>query len=133
MPRLRRTLVEQRRDDFGEPVAQLRVRELPSAVECLVGLADGQFIVDDVCTDRGQDLAQLGLCPARAEHSRAGAYHAHGFAAHAVVRPGPEAQSSAFLSAPGTELLYSGVAMITASAVAINCRNDAAVVSRSSL
>ena len=58
-----------------------------------------------------QDLPNLGLRPERAEDAGAGADDGDRLAAEALSGQGREAQSSAFLSAPGIEWLYSGVAI----------------------
>jgi len=49
------------------------------------------------------------------------------------VATGREAQSSAFLSAPGVEELYSGVAIRTASAAATASRSDATAAGAGSM
>ena len=85
----------------------------PSVVELLVRMADGQLDVGDARAHRAEHLAQLGRRPDAAERAGARAITATGLLRNAFVAIGREPQSSAFLSAPGIDELYSGVAKTT--------------------
>jgi hypothetical protein len=82
-------------------------------------LRECELAVDDFGADGLEDLPQFGLGPGGAEEPGRGADDGDGLLRRTLVAIGREIQSTAFLSAPGTDALYSGVANRTASAAAI--------------
>ena len=115
------------RQELADLLAQQVVRQPAVRVEALMRKRHGQLAVDDVSADRVQDLAQLSLRPHGAEHAGARSDDGGGLPRSALAGNGREAQSSAFLSCPGIDELYSGVLMRTASAEASAPRSAATV------
>lgn len=102
-----------------ELLMQVGCEQWTALVELLVGLRECQFAVDDFGADGVEDLPQFCLGPGGAEEPGRGAAGATGLLRRTLAAIGREIQSRAFLSAPGTDALYSGVANRTASAPAI--------------
>ena len=94
-------------------------------VEGLVGPGDGELVLDDAGAGGGEHLADLGLRPDGAELARGRANDRRGLALQRGLARGRETQSIAFLSAPGMDELYSGVAKRIPSASATAWRSSA--------
>ena len=93
--------------------------------ERVVGHADRQLGLDRVRAGRLEHLAHLGLRPDGAEQAGARADDGGRLVACSTFSGnGRDAQSSAFLSAPGSDALYSGVAISRASASSIARKNS---------
>jgi hypothetical protein len=61
-------------EDLPQPLRRLRRGEATVVVERLLGMPDGELLVEDLRAARAEDLAQLGLRPHRPEESRARAH-----------------------------------------------------------
>ena len=110
-------LVERRR----ERLDGVALERQPVRSERLVGLADRQLAVEHARADRARAPCASPPAPRRrrtgpCSRRSTAAGLARAAASSAIGR---ETQSSAFLSTPGIEPLYSGVAISTASAAAI--------------
>ena len=119
-------LREQQFERLAETGADVVVGELALVVELLVCVADGQLGLGHPCAHRPEHLAQLGGGPDASERAALELITATGLLRNAFVASGREPQSSAFLSAPGIDELYSGVAKKTASTSRTSSRNAAA-------
>src|SRR3954466_13265764 len=64
----------ERVDDLAELLAEIFVHQRTVLVESRRSVADSELGVDDTGADGGQNVAELGLSPDRAEGARRGAH-----------------------------------------------------------
>ena len=102
-------LGEERAHDVAHLFFEVRLVQPPSLVEAVHGVTDLDLAFRDPRAHRAEHLSELGLSPDCSEHAGAGLLRI------TLVAYGRDNQSSAFLSAPGIDELYSGVAKKTAS------------------
>ena len=120
--------------DFAHLLFEVRVFQSAQRVEAVRGVADCNLAVDDACAHGAEHLAKFGLRPHRPESAGACADDCDWLVTDGVrllrmvfVVIGRDTQSSAFLSTPGTDELYSGVTKKTPSVLAIAARRPSTV------
>ena len=125
-------------DDIGQSPAERLVEQAPFVVEALVRLRTASSPSSTRAPLRARALRRSACANIAPYAPLLALTTAVGLPQRALPRNGRDAQSTAFLSWPGTEELYSGVAIRSASAPAIASRRRTAAaggvsVSRSSL
>jgi hypothetical protein len=82
-------------------------------VELFVDVRHSNFLTAYICADDTKNLSQVSLCPRTPRREGLALRVAAGLPSSTAAPRGRDAQSRAFLSWPGIEPLYSGVAINT--------------------